>query len=98
MTNLEPKDAPRWIRLKTTANVSDKTSYTKLSKIVGLGHSVNVGNVDNRAITSMETMYAEDNPWLVYVYDRIDSPRKKANYLIIMDYLMKKAVERKGER
>jgi hypothetical protein len=91
MTNLEPKDAPKWIKLKTTA-----TSYTKVLKIVGVGHLVNAGNIDNRAVTSMYTTYADDNLWRVY--DRIDSPCKKANYLIIMDYLMKKAVERKEER
>jgi hypothetical protein len=95
MTNLEPKDAPRWISVKTTANVSNKTSYTKVLKIVGVGHSVNVSNVDNREIPSVYTTYAEDNFWLVY--DRIDSTRKREAYLI-MNYLMKKMVGRKEKR
>jgi hypothetical protein len=86
MTNLEPKDAPKWIKLKTTA-----TSYTKVLKIVGVGHLVNAGNIDNREITSVYTTYAEDNPWLVY--NRIDSTRKRESYLI-MNYLMKKTVEK----
>lgn len=95
MTNLEPKEAPRWIRVKTTANVSNKTSYTKVLKIVGVGHSVNVSNVDNREIASVYTTYADDNLW--HVYNIIDSPRKREAYLI-MHYLMKKTVERKEER
>jgi hypothetical protein len=76
MTNLKPKEAPRgWIKLKSIVNASDNTLYIKASKIVGVGHSAGVDNISGREVTAVYTLYAENDPWLVY--DSADEVMKK---------------------
>jgi hypothetical protein len=56
-------------------NASDNTLYIKASKIVGVGHSAGVDNISGREVTAVYTLYAENDPWLVY--DSADEVMKK---------------------
>lgn len=75
----EQKDVPKgWIKLKSIANFDDNTLYIRESKIVGVGHSLKVDTVGNRAVTAVYTIFAEDNPFLVHdsIYEVMEKIEK----------------------
>ncbi len=64
-----------WIKLKSITKFSDNTLYVKAANIVGVGHSLTVDTVGNKAVTAVYTIFAENNPFLVH--DSIDEVMEK---------------------
>ena len=63
MANFESGNAPKgWIKLKTTIDLTEKTLYFNVSKIVCVGHPI---FACPHNVTPVYTIGTEDNPWLV---------------------------------